>query len=109
VRRSPGSTRAALARDLGLASGTATEIAARLRELHLVAETAAAGGGRGRPTSVLGPHPAGPLVLVVEVRHEDWRVGAAELDGRVAVLGSGRQAHSPADVLRAVAAVVDGA
>ncbi|MCO1654036.1 ROK family transcriptional regulator [Pseudonocardia humida] len=109
LRREPGSTRAALARDLGLASGTATEITARLRELDLVTETAAAASGRGRPTSVLGPHPAGPLVLVAEIRHEDWRVGVAGLDGRVAVLDADRHAHRPAAVLRAVAAVADGA
>ncbi|WP_214406660.1 ROK family transcriptional regulator, partial [Pseudonocardia lacus] len=104
MRREPGSTRAALARDLGLASGTATEIAARLRELDLVVETAAATSGRGRPTSVLGPHPAGPLVLAVEVRHEDWRVGVAGLDGEVEVVEGGRHAHEPEAVLRVVAA-----
>jgi predicted NBD/HSP70 family sugar kinase len=106
VRREPGITRVALARDLGLASGTATEITARLRELDLVAETAATATGRGRPTSVLGPHPAGPLVLVVEIRHEDWRVGVAGLAGRVAPVDGGRHAHEPEAVLRAAGAVV---
>jgi predicted NBD/HSP70 family sugar kinase len=106
LRREPGSTRAALARDLGLASGTATEIVARLREVDLVVETAAAASGRGRPTSMLVPHPRGPLVLAVEIRHEDWRAGVAGLDGGVTAVDGGRHAHEPDAVLRAVESTV---
>ena len=107
VRRAPGRTRAELARGLGLSSGTATEITARLRELELVAETAAPAGGRGRPTSVLGPHPQGPLVLVGEIRHEDWRVGVAGLDGEIAPVAGARHPHRPEPVLRSLTAAVE--
>ena len=73
VRRVPGITRAELARRVGLSSGSATEITARLRELALVQEAPAPVVGRGRPTTVLGAHALGPLVLAVDLRHEDWR------------------------------------
>ena len=38
--------------------------------------------GRGRPTTTLQPHPRGPLVVAVDVRHEDWRCAIVPLDGR---------------------------
>ena len=59
VRREPGITRAAAAQALRLSSGSATEIAARLRDLRLLDERPAASGGRGRPlgygSCALGP------------------------------------------------------
>src|SRR5918992_898728 len=58
MRRTPGVTRAAVVQRLGLSSGSATEITARLRELALLTETPAAATGRGRPTTVLAPHPS---------------------------------------------------
>src|SRR5918999_277446 len=57
MRRAPGVTRAAVAQRLGLSSGSATEITARLRELALLTETPAAATGRGRPTTVLDAAP----------------------------------------------------
>jgi predicted NBD/HSP70 family sugar kinase len=81
LRRGPGITRAELARRLGLSSGSATELAARLRELRLLDEVPAAPRGRGRPSSALRPHPAGPMVLVVELRHAEWRAELVTLDG----------------------------
>src|SRR6266536_839908 len=69
VRREPGITRAELARRAGLSSGSATDIAARLRELSLLQEAPAPVTGRGRPTTVLGAHPDGPLALAVELRY----------------------------------------
>ncbi|GGN97345.1 xylose repressor [Actinoplanes lobatus] len=81
LRGTPGVTRAALARDLGLGSGTATELLGRLRDAHLLAEQPAPATGRGRPTTILRAHPAGPLVLVIDVRHEEWRIAVAALDG----------------------------
>jgi predicted NBD/HSP70 family sugar kinase len=107
VRRHPGATRAAVARRLGLTSGSAAEITARLRDLDLLAEAPVAGGRRGRPTSVLGPHPRGPLVLVVDLRQEDWRCAVAGLDGRPEPIATGRHAtREPVAVLEAVHAVV---
>ena len=82
MRRTPGITRAEAARRLGLGSGSATEITARLRTMHLLEEVPAPVLGRGRPTTCLHPHPDGPLVAVVELRYEEWRCTLAEIDGR---------------------------
>jgi predicted NBD/HSP70 family sugar kinase len=103
MRRTPGTTRAAVAQRLGLSSGSATEITARLRELALLTETPAATTGRGRPTSVLAPHPDGPVVVAVDLRQEDWRCAVAGLDGRPAVLDAAAHvSREPAHVLDAV-------
>jgi len=83
LRRVPGITRAALARELGLTSGLATEIVARLRDLRLLTEAPAPVVGRGRPTTVLRPHPEGPVVLALALRQEDWRAAVATVDGRL--------------------------
>lgn len=82
VRRAPGITRAEAARRLGLGSGSATEIVARLRSLDLIDEAPAPVTGRGRPTTSLLAHPRGPLVAAVELRYEEWRCALAQLDGR---------------------------
>ncbi|MET0414788.1 MAG: ROK family protein, partial [Actinoplanes sp.] len=37
---------------------------------------------RGRPTTILAPHPAGPLVLAIAITHEGWRIDVVELGGR---------------------------
>jgi len=92
MRREPGITRASMARRLNLSSGSATEITARLRDLHLVDEAPAPVQGRGRPTTVLQPHLLGPLVLAAELRHKDWRCAVATLDGRERLLATGRHA-----------------
>jgi predicted NBD/HSP70 family sugar kinase len=94
VRRTPGVTRAEAARRLGLGSGSATEITARLRALHLLEEAPAPVLGRGRPTTCLGPHPSGPLVAVVEVRYEEWRCALTEIDGRPSTVTVRRHNHS---------------
>jgi predicted NBD/HSP70 family sugar kinase len=95
LRRRPGITRAELARDLGLSSGSAAEVTARLRELRLLEEVPAPPSGRGRPTVVPRPHPEGPLVLALEIRRDDWRSGLAALDGRLSPLAEG--GHSGPD------------
>ncbi len=110
VRREPGITRAAMARRLNLSSGSATEITARLRDLCLLTETPAPVQGRGRPTTILEPHPSGPLVLAVELRQEDWRCAVATLDGRVHPYESGRHGdRNPHVVLAALAGAIDRA
>jgi predicted NBD/HSP70 family sugar kinase len=83
-------TRAEVAHRLRLSTGSSTEITARLRELRLLVESPAAPRGRGRPTAVLLPHPAGPLVLVIELRHDDWRAEVATLDGTLRPFAAGR-------------------
>src|SRR3954471_17738531 len=103
LRLHPGSTRAALAHDLQLTSGLATELTGRLRALNLLAETPAPPQGRGRPTTVLGAHPGGPVVLAVEVRMADWRYAVAGLDGRLlGITGARHDSRDAGAVLTAV-------
>lgn len=107
VRQEPGITRAAAAQRLNLSTGSATEITARLRDLCLLTETQAPITGRGRPTTVLRPHPQGPLIVVFDVRQEDWRCAVATVDAVPQLLESGRHAsrhpgHVLADVRKAV-------
>ena len=94
VHRTPGVTRAEVARRLGLGSGSATEITARLRTMRLLEEVPAPVQGRGRPTTCLLPHPDGPLVAVVEVRYEEWHCALAGIDGRPSAVTVRRHDHS---------------
>jgi predicted NBD/HSP70 family sugar kinase len=108
LRLHPGATRAALAQDLQLSSGLATELTGRLRALSLLAETPAPPQGRGRPTTVLGAHPAGPVVLALDLRTTDWRYAVAGLDGLPARTDGGRHDRvDPAAVLAAAREAVD--
>jgi predicted NBD/HSP70 family sugar kinase len=81
VRAEPGITRAAAAQRMGIGSGGAAELVARMRQALLLDETPAPAQGRGRPTTVLGPHPDGPLVLAADLRATDWRLALAGIDG----------------------------
>jgi predicted NBD/HSP70 family sugar kinase len=104
----PGVTRADAAKLLGVGTGAATEIVARLAQQSLLSEAPAApSGARGRPTTVLMPHPAGPLVLAVSITHEAWQVDVVELGGKSLASTAGRHPSSawPA-VTAAVTAVV---
>ena len=103
LRLHPGATRAALAHDLQLTSGLATELTGRLRALHLLAEAPAPPQGRGRPTTVLGAHPDGPVVLAVDLRAADRRYATAGLDGRLLdVTGARHDSRDAGAVLTAV-------
>lgn len=102
VRRTPGLTRVELARRLGLSSATVTETVTRLREGGWICEHRAPVQGRGRPTTTLEPAPDGPRVVAVDVRHEDWRVGLAGLDGRVTDVVAARHDRDPARVAHAL-------
>jgi len=81
LTRQPGITRAAVARALRLSTGSATEVTARLRDVHLLTEVPAPSQGRGRPTTVLQPHPQGPVVLALDLRQSSWRSAVVALDG----------------------------
>ncbi|XRQ05573.1 ROK family protein [Actinomadura welshii] len=97
VHAHPRATRAGAARALGLSSGSATEITSRLKAARLIEETAPPRtGGRGRPSPALAAHPEGPLVCVVDISHEEWRVACVELGGRVITEDTGRHSGSPA-------------
>ncbi|MDN5919020.1 MAG: ROK family protein [Pseudonocardia sp.] len=99
VRRRPGLTRVELARDLTLASASATEITGRLRELGWIAEQRAPSVGRGRPTTVVTVAPDGPVVVAVDIRYEDWRAALARLDGVPIAVRTGRHAHRDPDTV----------
>ena len=110
LRREPGITRAVMAQRLNLSSGSATEIAARLRDAALLTEEPARPRGRGRPTAVLRPHPDGPLVLAVDLRHGDWRWTLVGVDGTLDdVAVRPHDGRDPDAVLAAVRRVVDRA
>jgi predicted NBD/HSP70 family sugar kinase len=106
----PGVTRAAAARLLGLSTGAATEIVARLARAELLAEVPAARNGvRGRPTSVLVAHPRGPLVLAAAITQEAWRLDVVELGGRVLDTAGGRHDADWPTVAAALTAALDAA
>ncbi|SNR48601.1 ROK family protein [Actinomadura mexicana] len=103
VHAHPSAKRADAARTLGLSSGSAAEIASRLKASRLVDEEASAlTGGRGRPSPALVPHRDGPLVCVVDISHERWRVACVELGGRVVTQEAGGHSGTP-DVLGTLA------
>ena len=86
VRDNPGITRAAAAAEVGIGTGAATDLMARMRAAELLDETRAPAAGRGRPTTILQPHPAGPLVVAVELRITGWRVAISDISGAPQVL-----------------------
>ena len=106
----PGVTRAEAARLLGVGTGAATEIVARLSQACLLAEAPAAPSGiRGRPTTVLVPHPAGPLVLAAAITHEAWRIDVVELGGNTLSSVAGHHSEQrSAQAAAQVTAAIDG-
>lgn len=110
VARQPGITRAAVAKELGLSTSSTTEVTARLRDLQLLTETPAPSQGRGRPTTVLRPHPQGPVILAMELQLADWQSAVVSLDGVLVDQQSKRhRSRRPDAVLAALRADVDRA
>jgi predicted NBD/HSP70 family sugar kinase len=109
VRAEPGITRAAAAQRLGIGSGGATDLVARMRDVRLLDETPAPAQGRGRPTTVLGRHADGPLVLAVDLRATDWRLAVADLDGLPQVVAHGEYVVGDSDAVLAQLANAVGA
>ncbi|GGL02915.1 ROK family protein [Mangrovihabitans endophyticus] len=106
VHAHPGITRAEAARSIGVGTGAATELVGRLSEAALVVEAPARpSGARGRPTTALLPHPAGPLIAAVDITHESWRIDLVELGGRT--LHTAQARHDGRDVLSVVAAEIE--
>lgn len=89
VRRREGVTRTELASRLGLRSGPISDLVKRLVGAELMRELPAEQDGPGRPTTTLHASPSGPVALVLDLRHGDWRLGACDLDGTVAITESG--------------------
>ncbi|MEU4425487.1 ROK family protein [Actinoplanes sp. NPDC024001] len=109
VHHRPGVTRADAARLLGVGTGAATELVTKLSRARLLVQAPAApSGARGRPTTVLLPHPEGPLVLAVAINHEAWRIDVVELGGTTATSRTGRHAATEwVPVRTAITAAVD--
>jgi predicted NBD/HSP70 family sugar kinase len=108
VHAQPGLTRAAASQRLGLGTGAATELVARLVTRELLAEQPAPPtGARGRPTRRLTAHPAGPLVLAAAISHESWRIDAVELGGRSVASVAAR--HDGGEAARVLGAMADAA
>lgn len=106
VRAEPGITRAAAAAHLGIGSGGASELISRMRAVRLLDETPAPARGRGRPTTVLGGHHEGPLVLAADLRAADWRLALAGVDGRPDVVARQEYSGDLDDALGGLAAAI---
>ncbi|WP_433190767.1 ROK family protein [Actinoallomurus sp. CA-150999] len=90
LRREARVTRPQLGRDLGLDSGPMSDLVKRLSSAELICERRATSNRRGRPTTTVHAHPSGPVAVVVDIRHGDWRIGTCDLDGVVGVVATGR-------------------
>lgn len=103
-------TRADLTHRHGISRGSACELTARLRATNLLDEQPeATSGRRGRPTTVLAPHPCGPLVCAVDIGYTEWQVAAVELGGTVVEQRGGRHADRAVEtVLGSAATAVHG-
>jgi predicted NBD/HSP70 family sugar kinase len=105
VHRQPGIERTAAARKLAMTSGLTTETVARLSGLDLLSEhPVPPTGARGRPTTALGPHPRGPLVVAVVIGHETWRIAVAQLGGTELAHTQRPHRRDPGEVLTVLAA-----
>lgn len=103
VHRTPGIPRAELASRLGLSSGLASDLVARLVGASWLSEgEPVASASRGRPTRTLWPHPEGPLVAAVAISHETWRLELCEIGGGVVDCAHAAHARDRDAVLRAV-------
>lgn len=107
VRAEPGITRRQACDRLALASGAAAELIERLRGARLLAEHRAQRDRPGRPTTVLGAHPRGPLAIIVDLRASGWRVVVGDLGGETNEAGAGSYGgKGPSEFLPEIAEVV---
>ena len=103
VRRSPGITRAQVARELGISTGTAADLVTRMRRAAVLTEGEPVPHGRGRPPAARPPHPRGPRLIAREITAPAGRLVSAGLDGRLtAVARAPHRGRGPADVLAPV-------
>lgn len=107
VRAEPGITRVEAAHRLGIGSGGATELVARLRHARLLDESPTKTRGRGRPTTVLGPHPEGPLVIAAELRSSDWRLALVDIGGTPRTVAQAPRGRSEPEPERELADMAD--
>ena len=90
VHEHPLTTRAELARTLGLSRGSAAEIIGRLTALRLIEETDSdPTGQRGRPPAPSARIPTARRA-VIDISHESWRLANARLGGGLEQIHSER-------------------
>lgn len=99
-------TRAEAARLLGIGRNTAAALVGELEQARLLHEVPAETAGRGRPTTMLVPHPQGPLAFAVDFREDTWTLASVEIGGAITELEGGEHDRTPrafADIRAAVA------
>jgi len=89
-------TRASAARLLGIGRNTAAALVGELEAAGLLHEVPAETTGRGRPTTLLLPHPDGPVAFATDVREDSWTLAQIELGGRLTELETGEHDRTPA-------------
>ncbi|WP_035738617.1 ROK family protein [Glycomyces arizonensis] len=89
-------TRAAAARLLTIGRNTAGALVGELERARLLHEIPAASTGRGRPTTLLVPHPEGPLAFAADIREDSWTLAQIALGGELTELESGEHDRTPA-------------
>jgi predicted NBD/HSP70 family sugar kinase len=90
LRQEERLTRPELGRRLGLDSGPTSDLVKRLARAELISERPVPANGPGRPTTTLHAHPAGPIAVVLDLRHGDWRLGTCGIDGTVELVATGQ-------------------
>ncbi|MFG3340121.1 ROK family protein [Glycomyces sp. NPDC048151] len=98
-------TRAEAARLLGIGRNTAAALVGELEQARLLHEVPAESGGRGRPTTLLVPHPEGPQAFAVDFREDAWTLASVGLGGAITELETGEHDRTPAVFAQIRAAV----
>ncbi|WP_133884360.1 ROK family protein [Glycomyces sp. NRRL B-16210] len=99
-------TRAEAARLLGIGRNTAAALVGELERARLLHEVPAEPSGRGRPTTLLVPHPEGPVAFAVDFREDSWTLASVELGGAATELETAEHDRTPgvfAEIREAVA------
>jgi hypothetical protein len=111
VHRDGPVTRAELTQRLAVSRSTVGALVADLIELGLVDEEVPSGGsGVGRPSHVVGPHPAGPYVVAVDIDVTQVVTAAVGIGGIVLareVVTTGADACAPDTVAGIIVDAVD--
>lgn len=88
-------TRAEAARLLGIGRNTAASLVGELQRARILLELPAESSGRGRPTTLLVPHPDGPVALAVDFREDSWTLAWFELGGKMTELETREHDRTP--------------
>ncbi|WP_033337834.1 ROK family protein [Catenuloplanes japonicus] len=89
-------TRAGAGRLLGFGRNTMATLVGELEAAGLLHEVRADVAGRGRPTTLLVPHPRGPIAFAADIREDSWTLAQIELGGLLTELAAGEHDRTPA-------------